>query len=95
MSVTTQASLQQIAALAAQLARADRLQLVERIVHELAMHPDTEKPGRPIDWMSLRAIAPDLLDGEDAQVWVSRTSEDSSANLVWGMRCGHFANHSR
>ncbi|MEJ5253538.1 MAG: hypothetical protein HPY54_13105 [Chthonomonadetes bacterium] len=43
-----------------------RLKLVEMIAHDLA-----EAQPR-YDWVSVRGIAPDLLNGEDAQEWVSR-----------------------
>jgi len=76
MSMTSSVNLEQVAALAAQLPRTDRLRLVERIVHELVEAPSDGKAARS-DWMSLRGIAPNLLVEEDAQVWVSRTRRES------------------
>ena len=51
----------------------DRLRLVERIVHDLAQPPVETRP----KWMDLEGAAADLLDGEDAQTWVSRTRRES------------------
>jgi hypothetical protein len=51
----------------------ERLRLVGLIVHDLAAQTaESEQPER-YDWMSVRGIAPNLLGGEDAQEWVSRT----------------------
>ena len=77
MSMTRSVNLEQVAALAAQLPRMDRLRLVERIVHELAEAPSDGKATVSPDWMSLQGIAPDLLGKEDAQAWVSRTRRES------------------
>ena len=38
---------------------------------------DLEQMKEAIDWMSVRGVAPDLLDGEDAQEWVSRSRSQS------------------
>jgi hypothetical protein len=51
----------------------DRLRLVERIVHDLAQPPAETRPR----WMDLEGAASALLDGEDAQAWVSRTRRES------------------
>jgi hypothetical protein len=75
--MTVPVSLDQVAALAAQLPPADRLRLVERIAHDLASSPAHGEPVPRPDWMSLRAIAPNLLGGEDAQAWVSRTRREA------------------
>lgn len=74
--MTTPTTLEQVAALAAQLSATDRLRLVERIVHDLASTPATNEPRPGHDWRSLRGIAPNLLGGEDAQAWVSRTRRE-------------------
>lgn len=50
----------------------DRLRLVERIVHDLALLPPKARP----TWMALEGAAPNLLEGEDAQAWVSRTRRE-------------------
>ena len=75
--MTTSVNLEQVAALAAQLPWTDRLRLVERIVHELTVSPVEGQAAPRADWMSLRGIAPNLLGGEDAQAWVSRTRRES------------------
>ena len=77
MSTTNSVNLEQVAALAAQLQWTDRLRLVERIARELAASPQNEETAERADWMSLRGIARDLLGGEDAQAWVSRTRRES------------------
>ncbi len=51
----------------------DRLRLVERIVHDLAQAAVETRP----KWMDLEGAAAELLDGEDAQAWVSRTRRES------------------
>ena len=77
MSTTNSVNLEQVAALAAELPWADRLRLLERIAHELAASPAEEKIAACADWMALRGISRDLLGGEDAQAWVSRTRRES------------------
>jgi len=55
----------------------ERLRLIELIVHDLATQTaESEQPKR-YDWMSVRGIAPNLLGGEDAQEWVSRTRREA------------------
>ena len=54
-----------------------RLRLVEKIAHELSAQPSEGEPPPPYDWMAVRGIAPNLLGGEDAQEWVSRTRRES------------------
>src|SRR5882672_7741447 len=55
----------------------ERLRLVERIVHQLSAASAGNEPHERYDWMSLRGIAPNLLEGEDAQSWVSRTRSEA------------------
>jgi hypothetical protein len=64
---------EQVAALAAQLPPDERRRLAEQLLRELAESP----PAEQLDWMSLRGIAPNLLDGEDAQAWVTRTRREA------------------
>lgn len=59
------------------LPTAERLRLVGKIVHDLSIQAMGNEPSERHDWMSLRGIAPNLLDGEDAQTWVSRTRRES------------------
>ena len=57
---------------------AEQLRLVEQIVHRLAlMRPRGDEEEERYDWMELAGIAPNLLDGEDAQEWVTRTRRGS------------------
>jgi hypothetical protein len=56
---------------------AERLRLVARIVYDLSIQATEGNLPELHDWMSLRGVAPDLLDGEDAQTWVSRTRRES------------------
>lgn len=79
-------SLDQLVALAAQLPPADRLRLVERIVHDLASSSAEGEPHSRQDWMSLRGIAPNLLGGEDAQAWVSRNRREADENRQQPLR---------
>jgi hypothetical protein len=70
-------TLDQVAALAAQLSPIERLQLVEKIVHALAASPTlTETPRRRL-WREIRGLLPYPMLGEDAQTWVSRTRRES------------------
>jgi len=55
----------------------ERLRLVERIVHDLSTGAPEGEAGERYDWMAMEGIAPDLLAGEDAQEWVSRTRQES------------------
>ena len=59
------------------LSPAERLRLVERIVHDLPQQPDEASSSERYDWLSMAGIAPNLLDGEDAQEWVSRTRREA------------------
>ncbi|MGH9838319.1 MAG: hypothetical protein ACREEM_06010 [Blastocatellia bacterium] len=59
------------------LPAAERLRLVGKIVHDLSSQAVEDKTPERHDWMSLRGVAPNLLDGEDAQTWVSRTRHES------------------
>ena len=70
-------SLEQVAALAAQLPPADRLRLVEGIAHELAASPTVGESPRRRLWAEIRGIVAYPLLGEDAQAWVSRTRRES------------------
>jgi hypothetical protein len=54
----------------------ERLRLIEMTVHDLAARPSEELSER-YDWMSVRGIAPDLLEGEDVQAWVSRSRREA------------------
>ncbi|MBM4031117.1 MAG: hypothetical protein FJ291_04950 [Planctomycetes bacterium] len=38
---------------------------------------DEVESGERYDWMEMEGIAPDLMGGEDAQDWVSRTRQES------------------
>ncbi len=58
---------------AATLPVRERLRLVERIVHDLAQ----VQPGPQPRWMDFEGAEPNLLGGEDAQAWVSRTRGES------------------
>jgi hypothetical protein len=54
----------------------ERLRLIEKIVSDLATQAAADRPAERYDWMSVRGIAPNLLGGEDAQAWVSRTRRE-------------------
>jgi hypothetical protein len=55
----------------------ERLRLVGKIVHELSAGAPEDESGKRYDWMEMEGIATDLLAGEDAQQWVSRTRQES------------------
>jgi hypothetical protein len=59
------------------LPAAERLRLVGKIVYDLSIQAAEGTLPERHDWMTLRGVAPDLLDGEDAQTWVSRTRRES------------------
>jgi hypothetical protein len=59
------------------LPAAERLRLVGKIVYDLSIQANEGNLPERHDWMSLRGVAPDLLEGEDAQTWVSRTRRES------------------
>lgn len=59
------------------LSTAERLWLVERIIRELRQRDETEPPPGGFDWLAVHGIAPNLLDGVDAQDWISRTRQES------------------
>jgi hypothetical protein len=63
-----------------QLPPAERLRLVEKIVHDLSTGTPLAGPARaPFDWSQLAGAAPGLLGGEDAQAWVHRSRHQSDA----------------
>jgi hypothetical protein len=66
-------TLQQVEASAIQLSPDELARLVERLSELTASGGQAPRT----DWMSLRGVAPGLLDGEDAQHWVSRTRRGS------------------
>jgi hypothetical protein len=55
---------------------------VEKIVHDLAQPPAAARPS----WMEIEGIAPDLLGGEDAQAWVSRTRREADESRDSALR---------
>jgi hypothetical protein len=59
------------------LPAAERLRLVGKIVYDLSIQAAEGELTEHHDWMSLRGVAPDILNGEDAQTWVSRTRRES------------------
>ncbi len=59
------------------LSPAERRRLAERNIDDLDGGQPQESAGEPCDLLSLGGMAPDLLDGEDAQEWVSRTRREA------------------
>ncbi|PJB67976.1 MAG: hypothetical protein CO095_11630 [Armatimonadetes bacterium CG_4_9_14_3_um_filter_58_7] len=73
----------------APLSMKEQIRLVERIAHQLAGQSRESVSPSGYDWMSVRAIAPNLLSGEDAQQWVSQSrlgADDSRKGTVEGGR---------
>lgn len=56
---------------------AERLRLIEMTVHDLATQSTENGPPKQHDWTCIRGITPDLLGGEDAQEWISRTRREA------------------
>lgn len=69
-------SVEAVAQMAAQLTPAERLRLVEKIIHDLADAAHAPEQGRP-SWQGLRGLLTAPALGEDAQAWVSRTRGES------------------
>jgi hypothetical protein len=63
----------EIEALVLQLSSQDRQRLIEAIL----THPIEPAIEKTLKWQDVRGIAPNLLGGEDAQEWVSRTRRES------------------
>jgi hypothetical protein len=72
-------TLPEVAALAAQLPAAERKQLAETILRELATESTPTRAAQRRTWREIRGSAPYPLCGEDAQAWVSRTRRESDA----------------
>jgi len=68
-------SFEHVTAMAAQLSPAERRQLAEAILRELAGETTPTGPRRL--WREIRGSAVHPLFGEDAQAWVSRTRRES------------------
>jgi hypothetical protein len=66
----------------------ERMRLVEKIAHELALQRSHAPTGRRDNWRELEGIAPDLLAGEDAQEWVTRTRQESDEDRDCQLRDG-------
>jgi hypothetical protein len=78
-------TLEQVEALAAQLTPAERVQLVERLSSALRS-PAGGESAAGFDWMTIRGVAPGLLEGEDAQAWVSRTRREDDEHRERNLR---------
>jgi hypothetical protein len=59
------------------LSPAEQAQLLEKIARNLSQQIPAGKPQERYDWMSVRGVAPNLLAGEDAQAWVSRSRREA------------------
>jgi hypothetical protein len=70
-------SLDQVAALAAQLPSPDRRKLAETLLRELAAEARQQGPPRCRLWREIRGSVPYPQCGEDAQTWVSRGRRES------------------
>lgn len=65
-----------------------RLQLVERINQHPAPQEGVVEPKRRRLWSEIRGIAPNLMGGEDAQEWVSRTRREGDEHREKQLRRG-------
>jgi hypothetical protein len=71
-----------------QMPVSERLRLVEKIAHDLVMAPAEDRSQAPgFRWSQLAGIAPGLLEGEDAQAWVSssRRASDEHRDELLGL----------
>jgi hypothetical protein len=70
-------TVERIVELASQLTPAERARLVDQLLGELRQGNagGATEPG--FDWMSIRGVAPGLMEEEDAQAWVTRTRRES------------------
>jgi hypothetical protein len=59
------------------LSPAEQAQLLEKIARNLSQQIPASEPSERHDWMSVRRVAPNLLAGEDAQAWVSRSRREA------------------
>jgi len=66
-----------VTTLAAQLSSADRLRLVERIIHDLVTVPTPSTPAQRRSWSEIRGRVAYPMCGEDAQAWIARTRRES------------------
>lgn len=76
--------LQQVLAEIAQLTPEERSQLIEQVHQMQLIEPRSKK-----SWQDLEGIAPNLLQGEDAQIWVNQLRDE------WDDIANHTASHSR
>ena len=70
-------TMEQIAALAARLSPTEQEQLAKRLLRGSAAPEAAAEQNAPFDWQSIRGVAPDLLAGEDAQQWITRTRREA------------------
>jgi hypothetical protein len=59
------------------LSPAEQAQLLEKIARNLSQQIPAGESQERYDWMSVRGVAPNLLAGEDAQAWVSRSRREA------------------
>ena len=60
------------------LSSAEQIQVIEHINAKIPAVVSTTPPKKSKSWQDLVGIAPNLLDGEDAQVWVNRERNEWS-----------------
>ncbi len=70
--------LQQILTEIDRLSSTEQIQVIEHITVNLKEVVTTTPPRKSKSWRELAGIAPNLLNGEDAQAWVNRERNDWS-----------------
>lgn len=70
--------LQQVLAEIDLLSSTEQTQVVEHITVNLTELVPTIQPRKSKSWRDLAGIAPNLLNGEDAQAWVNRERNERS-----------------
>jgi hypothetical protein len=64
--------LQQLLTEIDRLSSTEQIQVIEHITVNLKELVPTTQPSKSKSWRDLAGIAPNLLNGEDAQVWVNQ-----------------------
>jgi hypothetical protein len=70
--------LQQVLTEIDRLSSTEQIQVIEHITVNLKEVVTTAQPRKSKSWRDLAGIAPNLLNGEDAQAWVNRERNEWS-----------------
>jgi hypothetical protein len=70
-------TIEQIAELSARRLQAEQEQRAKRLLRERATLESAAESESQFDWQSIRGVAPNLLAGEYAQQWITRTRREA------------------